>query len=230
MINEFIITQKNDFSNLSFLDDKSFVSDEKNSIEKFYLDYFTSQQPNNPFDFVNIVTNSITPLRLLKKQKLSTSYNEETNLQRIDSQIEERKEITENEILSIIQADDYEEGRISMIEKYMEKDFSKSEIDFIKHIAQKIALENLSNTKIINGILRLITSRSFDQMYPEGQYIGLALLQNKNITLREKGIQVFEYWRSKKGIKILKSLDCDKPWLQSYVNTIIEYLELYGTE
>lgn len=212
------------------LQNNTFSYDIKKSIESFYKRYNSIQFENSYTDLLNQFTNSISYTNKLNSEKRSTSYDEKTYIEKIDAQFEDKKSFYRDEILSTIKKDDYDEGKISLIEKYMEKDFSKAELDLIKNIIQTITLENLSNIKIINGILRLITTRTYDEMYPEGQYICLSLLQNKNISLREKGIQTFEYWKSKKGIPILESLECDRVWLQDYVNRVIDNLKKYGKD
>lgn len=58
--------------------------------------------------------------------------------------------------------------------------------------------------------------------------MALGLLQHENIYLRDRAIQVYEQWNSKKGINVLKTLKCDQKWLQDYVDKVIEYLERDG--
>lgn len=217
----------NNFSTFEFKKN-DLVFDRKNTQNDVtsFLDIYQNSFPNIVLE--NKLLSSQTN-DFVKSDEVNVSTEKPFQNDLIDEQKNNQTKIIEDEILEIIRSEDYEEGMTSKIEEYMEQDFSKYELEIIRKAAQRISIENLSNTKIINGILRMISSRTYDEMYPEGQYIGLALLQNKNITLREKGIQLFEYWKSKKGVKILESLECDQEWLQNYVNKIIDYLNKYGS-
>lgn len=76
----------------------------------------------------------------------------------------------------------------------------------------------------------MMGSLSYNDAYPQGQTMALGLLQHECITVRDRAIQVFERWNSKKGINVLKSLHCDRVWLQKYVDKVIQYLERDGED
>ena len=138
-----------------------------------------------------------------------------------------------HEIESIILDDEFEDGEMSLSEKYINDRFELYYRDYIKDALMRVYLAYISMdnaSHVLSGVLVMISSRSYDEMYPQGQTMALGLLQHKDVYIRDKAIQVFERWNSKKGIPILRSLLCDKRWLQAYVDKVIEYLERDGEE
>ena len=71
---------------------------------------------------------------------------------------------------------------------------------------------------------------NYEKAEPQGQTMALGLLQHEDISVRDRAIQAFERWNSKKGLTVLKSLHCDIKWLERYVNKVISYLERDGKD
>ena len=67
-------------------------------------------------------------------------------------------------------------------------------------------------------------------MEPQGTFMCLSLLSNTNYTIRDKAVQTYEKWNSKKGINDLLSVHCQEEWLQDYINKVIENLREYGND
>ena len=80
------------------------------------------------------------------------------------------------------------------------------------------------------GLLTMFGSLSYESASPQGQTMALGLLQHENFSVRDKAVQTFERWNSKKGINILSHLSCDDIWLQKYVSKVIKYLERDGKD
>lgn len=53
---------------------------------------------------------------------------------------------------------------------------------------------------------------------------------NKILSVRDKAIQCFERWNSKKGLAYLRNVSCYPKWLQNYVDKVIMYIERDGME
>lgn len=132
------------------------------------------------------------------------------------------------EILNIVINDTFENGLLSQSEVYINNRHSNNGIIFIKDALMELYIDNLNDSKILIGLLIMIGSLSFQEAKPQGQTMALGLLQNKDLSVRDRAIQVFEKWNSKEGIPILKSLSCDRVWLQRYVDKVISYLERDG--
>lgn len=134
------------------------------------------------------------------------------------------------DLINIVLNDSFEAGVISQSENYIDRYANKENIEYIREAANELYLENFSDPHILTGLLIMMGSLSYNDAYPQGQTMALGLLQHECITVRDRAIQVFERWNSKKGINVLKSLHCDRVWLQKYVDKVIQYLERDGED
>lgn len=136
----------------------------------------------------------------------------------------------QNDIKNVITSDDFEDGVLSLSEEYIESIFTDESCEDIKTALMNLYLGNLSNSHLLTGILRMIGCIPYKKAVPQCPIMALGLLQNKDIYIRDRAIQVFERWNSKEGIPVLKSLNCDQKWLQRYVDKVILYLEEEGID
>lgn len=88
----------------------------------------------------------------------------------------------------------------------------------------KIYMNKYNDEHVLLGVMEMISCMKYEDVDPKGQIMALGLLQHENIYLRDRAIQVYEQWNSKKGINVLKTLKCDQKWLQDYVDKVIEYV------
>lgn len=135
-----------------------------------------------------------------------------------------------NIILQLIQSDYYDDNHISNIEIFMKSDCNEDNISCILDAAEMIIKDNKTDEHIVEGILTLISSKSYDDVNPKGMLICQSLLRVKNYSIQDKAIQTFERWNSKKGIEDLQDLEFVEPWLKKYADDVIFYLRKYGTD
>ena len=135
-----------------------------------------------------------------------------------------------NDILGTILNDTFEDGTITKSEEYIKESFCPDTSDYIKTAVMELYLSNLDQPHILTGLLTMISCIPYHDAKPQCPIMALGLLQNRDISIRDKAIQVFEKWNSKEGIPILKSLKCDRKWLQRYVDKVILYLERDGVD
>jgi hypothetical protein len=171
--------------------------------------------------------------RIEIRRKEKVEYSNDTGRKELysDSIVASREEIIEeyrNSILSVIAHDEFEDGEISDSEKYMQQTMTAENRDFILKALMKIYIERYNDEHTLLGVMEMISCKKYEEVEPDGQVMALGLLQHKNIYLRDRAIQVYEQWNSKKGIDILKELKCDQKWLQDYVDKVIMYLERDG--
>lgn len=200
---------------------------------------FSSTKIRNTSQF-NVFNSTISESSFVPKKDISVIKKEN------EYRIEEKTSITFQEkqaelstsiinrykiiLRRIINNDIYESGNISDIEKYMDSKCNEKNLIFIKEAAQEIFWDNFRDAHIMQGILRLLSSKSYEEMKAQGQTICFALLNHEKITIRDQAIQTFQKWNSKKALKQLRSVYCPTVWMQKHMNKVIEYLELYGTE
>lgn len=134
------------------------------------------------------------------------------------------------EINMIINHDEYLDGEISQSEIFMKDAYANGQMDYVTEALMQIYSSNLLNTHILEGILVMISCVPYEAVEPKGQIMAMGLLSNKELVIRDRAIQCFERWNSKKGLVTLKSLDCQPKWLQKYVDKVIMYIERDGID
>lgn len=135
-----------------------------------------------------------------------------------------------NEIQIVILQDIYIDGETSDSEHYILDRYNQGQIDYVADALMEVYSSNLGEAHILEGILTMISCVPYDAIAPKGQIMAMGLLTNKNLSVRDKAIQCFEKWNSKKGLAYLKNIECSPAWLQKYVNKVIKYIERDGNE
>lgn len=172
-----------------------------------------------------------------KKYITSTSkailvyYNNSKELEREMQEFRKGKIMQfSNEISIIINHDEYVDGEVSQSEMFMKEAYENEQMDYVMEALMQIYMDSLSNIHVLEGILVMISCVPYEVVQPKGQTIAMGLLSNRELLIRDRAIQCFERWNSKKGLDVLRSLDCQPKWLQRYVDKIIKYIERDGVE
>lgn len=220
--------------------DSFFTIDKKDQLNPFVIDKYSPLfsiinndflAQNNQFS-INEVENSLTDFSdngLSYKTSIDDSFETSKNTnQELVKQVKEQNEKFEKRILDLIKSEIYESGKVSKIEKYINEECSENDLLFIKQVSLKILHDNLDNSHIIEGILRLFSTKSYDEMAPEAPMCCLSLLSNKSLLVRNKAIEIFEKWNSKKCLKQLEAQKCSPAWVQKHLLNVIDYLKKYG--
>lgn len=134
------------------------------------------------------------------------------------------------EILSIFMNDEFIDGEISQSEVYMEKHFNENTSIYILGALNDILIKNFDAPHVLEGILTMLSSISYKAASPEGVSMCASLLGHKSLEVKDKAVQTFERWNSKKGIIILENLDCPPMWFQNYINDVISALKEGGND
>lgn len=135
-----------------------------------------------------------------------------------------------NEIRGLIQQDEFFDGEVSQSEHYMIEAYERGQMDYIADALMTIYSSSLGDAHMLEGILTMISCVPYEATAPKGQIMAMGLLTNKTLAVRDKAIQCFERWNSKKGLGYLKNIVCSPNWLQKYVEKVIMYIERDGTE
>lgn len=110
----------------------------------------------------------------------------------------------ENEIRILIRQDEFIDGEVSRSERYMKEGYEQGQLDFIADALMRVYSSNLGDAHMLEGILTMIASVPYEAISPKGQIMAMGLLSNKTLSVRDKAIQCFERWNSKKGLDYLK--------------------------
>lgn len=135
-----------------------------------------------------------------------------------------------NDITAMLSRDEFIDGEISTSERYMEDVYQIGDLDCIKEALMRVYTKNYSNSHIVVGTLMMISRIPYDLAEPNGTLMALGLLSHKDLEVRDRAIQCFERWNSKKGLVILRNIKCSPKWLQNYADKVIAYIEEEGIE
>ncbi len=178
--------------------------------------------------------NQLSPQTNNFKNKRFTTLFETTILDYIaQSEAEIRNKAIsqyENEIRILIRQDEFIDGEVSRSERYMKEGYEQGQLDFIADALMRVYSSNLGEAHMLEGILTMIASVPYEAISPKGQIMAMGLLSNKTLSVRDKAIQCFERWNSKKGLDYLKNISCSPKWLQNYVDKVVMYIERDGIE
>ena len=134
------------------------------------------------------------------------------------------------DILNVIRNDTYESGFVSQSEYYISNNATEANYEYIREASNELYLEHYNDSQVLTGLLIMMGTLSYEEAEPQGQTMALGLLQHEDISVRDRAIQAFERWNSTKGLPVLRSLHCDRSWLQRYVEKVIAYLERDGVD
>ena len=185
---------------------------------------------NNSTDILNPVISNALPKATsteIATSNLSVTNKSFQEINTIRKQLVEQYKI---EILSIIQNDIFEDGFYSQSESFIDDQLTHDNIAYIKSALNELYIEFIKNSHVLTGIMLMCGRVSYDDAFPELQTMAIGLLQHKDDEVRDREIQSFERWNSKKGLNVLESLRCEKTWMQRYVNKVIEYIKREGVD
>ena len=151
----------------------------------------------------------------------------------LSSERDARKRVVlqyKSDILNLIRNDYFEAGFVSQSEQYVLNTANDDSVEYIREAANELYLEYYNDPHVLTGLLIMMGTLDYEAAEPQGQTMALGLLQHEDISVRDRAIQAFERWNSKKGLPVLKSLHCDRAWLQRYVDKVIAYLERDGVD
>ena len=185
---------------------------------------------NNSTDILNPVVPNVASEVTSKELVRSILLINGKSFQEIDKI---RKQIIDQykiEIRSIIQNDNFEDGFYSQSEIFIDDQLTDENISYIKSALNELYLECIKNSHVLTGIMLMAGRVSYDKASPELPTMAIGLLQHKDDDVRDRAIQAFERWNSKKGLGVLESLRCEKAWMQRYVDKVIEYIKREGVD
>ena len=134
------------------------------------------------------------------------------------------------EINVLIGNDEYIDGVLSVSELFMRAAYERGQMDSTMDALMLLFRESRNDTHVLEGILVMIAAVPYEAVWPNGQAIAEELVSHPELLVRDRAIQCYERWNSKKGLDVLRRLDCTPEWLQQYVDEIILDIERTGTE
>lgn len=134
------------------------------------------------------------------------------------------------ELRFVIAQDDFIDGEISKSEQYIRELVLGDELTMIRDALNHIYETSFDQPHILVGVLTIVSSLPYDTFAPDAQTIAIGALSHKDLEVRDKAIQCFERWNSKKGLDYLRRFKFEPAWLQRYVDRVIYYIERDGLD
>lgn len=145
--------------------------------------------------------------------------------------IRERKNLLENtksqfsdQLVSLIREQDFEYGYDSQAGLFVKRLLVENEL-VIKDWLSSLFVERFSDSRIVLGLLHIISHLDYSMIYPQGLTMATTAMIHKSPEVREGGVRVFENWGTVQSLDFLKTLHCKEEWLQEYIDKVISDLE-----
>ena len=134
------------------------------------------------------------------------------------------KENFTRELITLIREEEFEYGLDTRADILVRKKMEQNALA-TKEWLNTLFIESFDNTRILIGVLIIISRFDYFMIYPEGQIMATAALAHKDPEIQECGIRAFENWGNRHSLRILKNLKVPTKWLQEYINEVIDDLE-----
>lgn len=128
------------------------------------------------------------------------------------------------QLISLIRGDHFEYGCSSYSEIFVEE-LLKHQPIITMQLLNEIMLEYFSQTKIVVGILHILSHLDYETVYPQGQTMAGMALSHQSVEVREMAVKAFENWGNAHSVIFLKSVRIEEKWLSDYVSQLISDLE-----
>lgn len=141
-----------------------------------------------------------------------------------DSLIQETEDSSEieNRILILLSNSSVEWGMISDFDEFIIENIDN---EYLLKSILKIFYDNYQNEDIIVKILNAIANVEYEEVKPYGQMMAIASFAHKSMVVQQKAIEAFENWKNEDSINALESVRFTEPWMQRYVDKIINNLK-----
>ena len=213
------------------MEEKNLIQESVDAVNAIVLSVHGLQHmKNNSKDILNpVVSNAISEAtsKELIKSKLSFIRQPFQEINKIRKQLIDQYK---TEIISIIQNDNFEDGVYSQSEAFIDDHLTSENVSYIKSALNELYLQFIKNSHVLTGIMLMAGRILYDVAWPELPTMAIGLLQHRDDEVRDRAIQAFERWNSKKGLDVLESLRCEKSWMQRYVDKVIEYIKREGVD
>jgi hypothetical protein len=127
-------------------------------------------------------------------------------------------------LINLILEQDFEYGFLSSADKYTQDVITRYPSD-TKELLNDLFIIHYGDTRIVIGILQIISHIDYMLISPNGPTMALAALAHRDPEVRECGIRAFENWNSAESLKVLRNTHCQEKWLQNYLEEVVANLE-----
>lgn len=139
-------------------------------------------------------------------------------------------EKVKKDIFSNLNWDDVQIGEPTetewIIENLIQETSSKKVFEWI----YDLVLDNASNTLLICTIMHALSHIDYEEIYPYGPMLGMAMLGHDDKRVVAFSIKTFSNWNSKDSLRYVKNFSPKQDWAKKEWDKVVEYIEENGDE
>ena len=185
---------------------------------------FTYKNNISIFDYLkNKNMNELSYNLLFKSKRIQTNKLSSDN-NTVFEDIKEFKNAVIHKFKTSIVSEDLEFGLIGNTTVEMKK-FLLINADYTINALSQFAIDNFDNINIVYSVLHTFAHLEYDLIKPGGITFALAASQHQNIEIQDFSIQCFDMWENKDSLGYLKIITIKTPWLNNYLQEVIENIE-----
>lgn len=133
------------------------------------------------------------------------------------------RERHERDFVALLRESDFEYGFESAADRYVQERFAENTSATLEWIGH-LFVERFADSAITLGIVRVMAHMEYAEAKPHGVTIAISATRHPDAEVRECGVRAFENWGTRDSLELLRTLAFDEPWLQEYVEQVVEDL------
>ena len=127
-------------------------------------------------------------------------------------------------IYRMIKRDTFELGYINETIDFFMKEVVTNRENLISSISNML-IKYSKDDELWIDTLYALSHLKYEHLVPHGVMIAGSALCRKNIRIKEMAIVMFEEWRNVEALEFLKEMETGVPWLDKYVDAVINDIE-----
>ncbi len=128
------------------------------------------------------------------------------------------------ELLQKLQLYSYDEESEAFFWPLIDK-ISSISTSIMSEMLSKIVINHFDSPNVLCAVAVILSSFDLTEISNIGPIIMMALLSNKNETVKEYAVILLDNWEDPSLLPLFKSFDCSSVWLKSYLKRVICNLE-----
>lgn len=129
------------------------------------------------------------------------------------------------QLIASIRTEEFEFGVLSNAETIVERELKRNGLE-TRNWLNQLFVTYFGDTRVLIGLLHLIGRFKEFEMHPQGLTMALAALSHKDDEVKELAVRAFEHWASPQSLEALQHVRVGTPWLQNYIDEVVEDLSL----
>jgi hypothetical protein len=130
-----------------------------------------------------------------------------------------------NRLTAAIRNEEFEFGIRSSAEIIVEEQLTRNGLE-TRNWLNEMFVAHFGDRAVLVGLLHIISRFKEFEVHPQGLTMALAALVHKDDEVKELGVRAFEHWASPTSVKVLQNVQVGTPWLQRYIDEVVEDLSL----